>query len=123
LVLKYGIGIRVSLESEFTLMIPSDEAMGRLNLTTWIMLNDSKSDAFEKWYQRHHASKRITRKDVTGDGTTVAITELRVDDETSYALAIVGGEFKINNIRVLIADLIWNKGVVHILSEDFPTPT
>src|ERR1700745_4152271 len=32
LVLKYGIGTRVSLESEFTLLVPSDEAMGQLPL-------------------------------------------------------------------------------------------
>ncbi len=120
LLLKYGIGTRVSLESEFTLLIPSDEAMGRLALTTWNMLNDPESDAFEKWYHRHHAAKGITSKDVAGDGTKAAIAELHVDDGTSYALALRDGEFRINNIRVLIADVKSNKGVIHILSEDFP---
>lgn len=119
LVLKYGIGTRVSLESEFTLLVPSDEAIGQLTLKTWNMLEDLKSDAFEKWYHRHHAAKRITRKDVAGDATTVPVTELRVDDGTSYVLALDGGEFKINNVRVLIADVVWNKGSVQILSEDF----
>jgi hypothetical protein len=120
LVLKYGIGTRVSLESEFTLLIPSDEAMGRLTLTTWTMLNDPKVDIFEKWYHRHHAAKRITKADVAGDGTAATVSELRVDDGTSYVLALDGGDFKFNNVRVLIADVIWNKGVIHILSAELP---
>ena len=40
LFVKYGVGTRVSLESEFTLLIPSDEAMGRLTMVTWTALND-----------------------------------------------------------------------------------
>jgi uncharacterized surface protein with fasciclin (FAS1) repeats len=120
LVLKYGIGTRVNLESEFTLLVPSDEAMGRLALTTWKMLDDPQRDTFEKWYHLHHSAKRITRKDVAGDAAVPPITELRGDDGASYALTLDGAEFKINNVRVLIADVIWNKGVVHILSEEFP---
>lgn len=120
LILKYGIGTRVSLESDFSLLVPSDEAIGRLALTTWTTLNDTQSGAFEKWYHHHHAAKRITKADVAGGGTTAAVSELSVDDGTSYVLLLDGGEFKINNVRVLIADVIWNKGVVHILSEDFP---
>jgi len=120
LVLKYGIGTWVSLESEFTLLIPSDEAMGRLPLTTWTTLNDPQHAIFEKWYHRHHAAKRLTKADVAGDGTTAPVPTLRVDDGTSYVLALDGGEFKINNVRVLIADIVWNKGVIHILSEELP---
>ena len=116
LVIKYGIGTRISLESEFTLLIPSDEAMGRVALTTWNALNDPQRDLFEKWYHRHHAAKRVAKTDVTGSGTTPPVSELHVDDGTTYALAIEAGEFKINNAQVLIADVTWNKGVVHILS-------
>jgi uncharacterized surface protein with fasciclin (FAS1) repeats len=116
LVLKYGIGTRVSLESEFTLLIPSDEAMGRLPLATWSGLNDPKLDVFEKWYHRHHAAKRVTKLDVAGNGTPVK--ELQVDDGTSLALAVDSGEFKISNARILIADIKWNKGIIHILSEE-----
>ena len=119
LILKYGIGTQVSLESEFTLLIPSDEAIGGLILTTWTKLNDPQSDAFEKWYHKHHSAKRIAQKDVIGDPASTAIKELSVDDGTSYALVIDEGEFKINNVRVLIADVTWKKGIVHILSEDF----
>ena len=35
LVLKYGIGTRVSLESEFTLLVPSNEAIGHLTLSAY----------------------------------------------------------------------------------------
>jgi hypothetical protein len=82
-------------------------------------LNDPLSDAFEKWYHKHHSAKRIAQKDVIGDPASTAIKELSVDDGTSYALVVDEGEFKINNVRVLIADVTWKKGIVHILSEDF----
>jgi hypothetical protein len=119
LVLKYGIGTRVSLESEFTQLIPSDEAIGALPLATWTKLNDPKSDAFEKRYHKHHSDKRIAQKDVVGDAPTTLVKELRVDDATSYALVVDEGGFKIDNVPVLIADVIWNKGIVHILKGDF----
>jgi hypothetical protein len=119
-VIKYGIGTRISLESEFTLLIPSDDAMGRISLATWNALNDPKGDLFEKWYHRHHAAKRLTKADVAGGGTTPAVGELQVDDGKSYPLALDGGGFKINGVRVLIADVTWNKGVIHILSEELP---
>ena len=32
--------------------------------------------------------------------------------------AVEAGELKINDVRVLIADITWNKGVIHILSEE-----
>ena len=117
---KYGIGTPLSRESEFTLLIPSDEAMGRLTLATWTAVNDPKRDAFEKWYHRHHAAKRILKADAAGSGTTPEISQLQVDDGASYALALDGSELKINTVRVLIADITWNRGVIHILSEELP---
>lgn len=114
LVIKYGIGTRLSLESGFTLLVPSDEAMGRVTLTAWNALNGPGPDAFERWYHRHHAAKRIAKADVA------APADLQVDDGTSYALAVEGGELKINNVRVVIADITWNKGVIHILGEELP---
>jgi hypothetical protein len=120
LLVKYGIGTRLSLESEFTLLIPSDEAIGRLALATWTALNDPDLDAFEKWYHRHHADKRVGKADVAGDGGGPAVSELKADDGTSYSLALDGGEFKIGAVRVLIADVAWGKGIIHILSEELP---
>jgi hypothetical protein len=119
LVLKYGIGTRVSLESEFTLLIPSDEAIGALPLATWTKLNEPKSDAFEKWYHKHHSDKRIAQKDVVGDAPTTPVKELRVDDATSHALVVDEGGFKIDNVPVLIADVgtressICSMGIFH----------
>jgi hypothetical protein len=72
-------------------------------------LNDPKSDAFEKWYHKHHSDKRIAQKDVVGDAPTTPVKELRVDDATSHALVVDEGGFKIDNVPVLIADVIWNK--------------
>jgi hypothetical protein len=118
LLVKYGIGTRLSLESEFTLLIPSDDAMGRLALATWTALNDPERDVFEKWYHRHHAGRRVTQAGVAGEGGTPGISELKVDDGTSYPLALDGGELKIDAVRVLITDVAWGKGIIHILSEE-----
>ena len=81
------------------------------------MLNNPKLDAFERWYHRHHAPKRVTRSDVAGSATA-AESKLQVDDGTTYAVTLDGGEFKIDGVRILIADVIWNRGVIHILSEE-----
>lgn len=67
---------------------------------------------------RHHAAKRIAGADVAA-GEAAAAAEL-VDDGTSYALTAEGNELKIGNARVLIADIAWNKGIVHILAEELP---
>jgi hypothetical protein len=120
LLLKYGIGTRVSLESEFTLLIPSDEAMGQLPLATWTRLNDPQSDAFEKWYHKHHSATRVAQKDVVGAAAQEAVKQLSVDDGTSYALTDDADEFRIGDIEVVIADVTWNKGIIHILGEDLP---
>jgi fluoride ion exporter CrcB/FEX len=111
LLLKYGIGTRLSLESEFTLLVPSDTAMGNIALATWTSLND-QTDVFEKWYHRHHSDKRFTTADVAADSA-----QLRVDDGTSYTATRDANGFKIDNMQVLIADVVWNKGVIQILGE------
>lgn len=77
-----------------------------------------KGDLFEKWYRRHHAAERITRANIADDGTRPAVSELQVDDGKSYPLALDAGELKIDGVRVLIADVTWNKGVIHILGEE-----
>jgi hypothetical protein len=118
LVLKYAIGTRVSRESAFTLLIPSDEAIGGLSLATWTKLSDPQSDAFEKWYHKHHSTQRVARNDVVGDATKEPVKQLLVDDGTSYALQVDDGGLKINHVRVVIADVVWNKGIIHILSQD-----
>jgi hypothetical protein len=48
------------------------------------------------------------------------VSELQVDDGKSYPLGLDGDEFKIDGVRVLIADVAWNKGVIHILGEELP---
>jgi len=40
LVLKYGIGTRLAMESEFTFLVPSDEAVGQKPLQFWLDLNN-----------------------------------------------------------------------------------
>ena len=121
LVIKYGIGTRLSLESEFTLLVPSDTAMGRVALATWTALNDPQSGEFERWYHHRHAVERVARADVVGSTQSATVSELKVDDGETYALAAPArGEFTIANARVLIADIKWGKGVIHVLSDDLP---
>jgi uncharacterized surface protein with fasciclin (FAS1) repeats len=118
LVVKHGLGTRLAMEEKFTLLVPSDQAVGKLSLSTWTNLNDKDQPEFKKWHDRHHSPQRVTKKDVIGDGTSGPITELKADDGTAYALTIDGGDLKINGVRVMIADVSWNRGTLHILSED-----
>jgi uncharacterized surface protein with fasciclin (FAS1) repeats len=117
-VLKHGIGTRLATEQQFTLLVPSDAAVGKMSLATWNGLNKDEQDGpdFKKWYDRHHSPQRITKTDVAG-GTA---KELKAADGTVYPLAIDGNDLKIGDIRVMIADVSWNKGTIHVLSEDLP---
>jgi uncharacterized surface protein with fasciclin (FAS1) repeats len=114
LVLKYGIGTRLDIESEFTLLIPSDEAIGELTLTAWNRLNDEPT-SFERWYHHHHAGKRVTRADVAA---TPPANELRTDDDSVLPLKVKDDTLTVAGIRVVIPDVKWGKGMVHILQRD-----
>jgi uncharacterized surface protein with fasciclin (FAS1) repeats len=118
LVLKHGLGTRLAIEDAFTLLAPSDEAVGRLTLSTWTSLNNTEASDFKKWYDHHHSPQRLTKKDVIGDAAKPAVHELKASDGTVYPLAIDGNDLKIGNIRVVIADVAWNKGTIHVLNED-----
>jgi hypothetical protein len=114
LVLKYGIGTKLASESQFTLLIPSDQAVGHLTLKSWTELNDKQGDAFDRWYRHHHAATRIMKKDVAGGEPQ----KLEVDDGTKLDIAVVSDDFKIGNTKALVADISWNKGVIHVLQEE-----
>ena len=120
LVLKHGIGTRLATEEQFTFLVPSDEAVGKLSLAKWNSLNKDGSDKdgaeLKTWYDRHHSLQRVSKNDVIG-GTA---KELKAVDGTAYPLAVEGNDLKIGNIRVMIADIAWNKGTIHVLSEDLP---
>ncbi len=116
LMLKYGIGSKLASESEFTLLVPSDQAVGRMPLKTWTELNDESADAFDRWYKRHHSSVRVDKKEVAGQAG--GTHSLKLDDGTDVTLAIEGDGLTIDGKRALVADVIWNKGVIHILEDD-----
>ena len=42
------------------------------------------------------------------------------EDLRTYAVKLEGGDLKIGDARVLIADIKWNKGVIHILNDELP---
>src|SRR5262249_27825067 len=95
LVLKYGIGTRLATESEFTFLVPSDEAVGQKPLQFWLDLNNEAISSFEKWYRRHHSGKAITKKDVAAEVFDVSEKTLDMDDGTKFAVTIDKDEFKI----------------------------
>ena len=114
LVLKYGIGTRIGTEQEFTLFIPSDDAIGALSLAEWNRLNED-SKAFEPWYRRHYLDKRVSRADVAA-----LKDKLQTGGKTELTLAVNDGALSVNGIRVVVPDVQWHKGVVHILEKDLP---
>ena len=115
LVLKFGIGKRIGDEPEFTLLVPSDDAMSRLTLQAWKEISEPTTRSkFESWFRRHHALKRVASGDVTS-GTT---KEIEVEDASKYALTIVDGILMADKAKVIQADVPWRNGIVHILEQD-----
>ena len=115
LVLKFGIGKRISSEAEFTLLVPSDEAMSRLTLQAWKEISEPMTRSkFETWFRRHHATKNVNKSDVAA-GT---VTEIVVESGDKYPLAIENDVLTVNKIKVVQAGIAWGNGVIHILQED-----
>jgi hypothetical protein len=116
LVLKYGIGTKLGTEKEFTLLLPSDEAMGALSLAQWNRLNED-GKAFDEWYGRHYLDQRLSRDDVTA---LKEKTKLKTGGDTTLDLRSEGGVLTVSTIRAVVPDVQWNKGVVHVLERDLP---
>jgi hypothetical protein len=112
LILKHGT--RLTADNEFTLLVPSDQAIGQIPLTIWTKL-ESDSIEFDKWYARHHSAKRITKGDLPANGSI----NVEADDGV-YEMKIEQGGLTIGGSPVVIADVIWNKGVIHILGSELP---
>jgi uncharacterized surface protein with fasciclin (FAS1) repeats len=115
LVLKYGIGTRIGTETEFTLLVPSDEAMGELTLTKWNQLNEDRA-AFDAWYNRHYADKPVSREDVKKSENNKK--QLDTADKKTHDLEAKDDVLTIDGIPVIVPDVKWNKGVVHVLKRD-----
>jgi hypothetical protein len=119
LVLKFGIGSRIAAEPEFTLLVPSDQAMSRLTLQSWREISEPESrTSFEAWFRKHHAVKRVTSNDVLGSSAGGSIAEIQVEDGTKYSLHVEDQQFTIGKIKVLKRDLEWHNGAIHILEEE-----
>jgi uncharacterized surface protein with fasciclin (FAS1) repeats len=118
LLLSRGIGSKLASESEFTLLVPSDHAVGQLTLAAWNEIADKTTDAFDAWYKHHHASKRVTKKDLAGPPAAAPVA-LELDDGKTVELKVEGGELKIGATKVMVADVAWKKGVIHILQDEF----
>jgi Fasciclin domain len=115
LVLKYGIGTKIGTETEFTLLVPSDEAVGELTVAKWNQLNEDRA-AFDAWYNRHYADKRVSRADVP----KLEKKELVTADKKTHVLDTQNDALTIDNIPVVVPDVKWNKGILHVLKRDMP---
>jgi uncharacterized surface protein with fasciclin (FAS1) repeats len=116
LVLSYGIGSKLASESEFTLLVPSDHAVGQLPLATWKEITDKSANAFDKWYKHHHASKRVTKKELAGPPPRSM--QLELDDAKTAELKVEADELKVGTTKAIVADVAWKKGVIHILQDE-----
>jgi uncharacterized surface protein with fasciclin (FAS1) repeats len=116
LVLSHGIGSKLASESEFTLLVPSDHAVGQLPLATWNEITDKDVNAFDKWYKHHHASKRVTKKELAGPPATSR--QLELDDAKTVEVKVEADELKIGATKAIVADVPWKKGVIHILQDE-----
>jgi hypothetical protein len=115
-VLTYGIGAKLASESEFTLLVPSDRAVGQMTLAAWTEITDKTANAFDAWYRHHHAAKRVTKKDLAG--APAAPVQLQLDDDKTVELKLDGDELKVGITKAIVADLAWKKGVIHILQDE-----
>jgi len=116
LLLSRGIGSKLASESEFTLLVPSDHAVGQLTLAGWNEITDKTTDAFDAWYKHHHASKRVTKKDLAGP--PAAPVALELDDGKTVELRVEGSELKVGATKAIVADVAWKKGAIHILQDE-----
>ena len=117
LFLKFGIGKRIASEAQFTLLVPSDEAMSGLTLQAWKEISEPITRSkFETWFRRHHATKNVNKSDVAA-GT---VTEIETEADAKYPLEIAEDALLVNKIKVVQADISWGNGVIHILEEDVP---
>jgi len=115
LVLKYGIGTRIGTETEFTLLVPSDEAMGELTLTKWNQLNEDRA-AFDAWYNRHYADKLVSREDVKKSQDSKK--QLDTADKKTHDLKAKDDVLTVDDIPVVVPDIKWKKGIVQVLQRD-----
>jgi uncharacterized surface protein with fasciclin (FAS1) repeats len=116
LVLKFGLGKRLAAESQFTLLVPSDDAMGRLTLADWREISEARTrPKFDNWLRRHHAPKRTTKGDVSA-----APAEIQMDDNTKYPMLVENDVLKVGGIAVSKADISHGNGIIHILEGDLP---
>jgi uncharacterized surface protein with fasciclin (FAS1) repeats len=115
LVLKFGIGKRIADEPEFTLLVPSDDAMSRLTLQAWKEISEPTTRSkFESWFRRHHALKRVT----SGDVRSKARDQIEVEDTSKYPLMVDGDVLVIGKAKAVQADIPWRNGVIHVLEQD-----
>lgn len=114
LVLSFRPGPKLARETEFTLLVPSDSAMGRMPLDKWSKITDKEGIGFEKWYKAHHAAKKITTKELENNNKL-----LKLEDGTSVEMKLAGNELNVNSIKAAKPDIEWKNGVIHILLGDF----
>jgi fluoride ion exporter CrcB/FEX len=117
LVTKRQLGLRLMAESEFTFVVPSDLALSGITLQWWTDMNDPKKPTFDDWFHQHHASKKL----VAHDAAATPPPALVMDDGKSLPVAPSEASLKIGGVDVVKPDLMWEKGVIHIIGSELPS--
>jgi hypothetical protein len=113
LVMTFGLGSRLAAEKEFTLIVPSDDAIGQMKLADWRGLNSTASrQKFETWLQKHHAVARV----LLGDSKRPPETPIKLDDGSELEIRKEGDAWKIGNALVAHADQVWSTGVIQVVT-------
>ncbi len=120
MVLTFGLGVRLKAEAEFTLLVPSDDAIGLLPLRDWRDISSKASTViFDRWYHHHHAGKKFDA------ATLIQAGNIQMDDlEVLKAVSaqnvttiqkVDGTGAVVKQADVTKADLPWSNGIIHII--------
>jgi hypothetical protein len=52
------------------------------------------------------------------ESANASLIELVVDDGTKYVVSRDSAGLKIGDVKVMVPDIVWGKGVIHVLTED-----
>ncbi|GEP59653.1 hypothetical protein RSO01_68190 [Reyranella soli] len=114
LVAKRGLGLRLLAESEFTFVVPSDEALSDTTLQWWADMLDARKPTFETWFRHHHAQKKLLASGAK------ATPNLVMDDGKSFAVTVENQTLKVGETEVTKPDLTWENGVIHVTKAKLP---
>jgi hypothetical protein len=120
MVLTFGLGVRLKAETEFTLLVPTDDAIGSLPLKDWRDISSKASSVlFDQWYHHHHAGKKFDAATLVQAGN-IQMDDLQVlkvvsAQNVTTIQKVDGTGTVVKQADVKKADLPWSNGIIHII--------